>query len=445
MANEKLDTRQLKQKISSQKGKIESLESTYEAKIELLESRKDKLESKAHLGVSSKIIPGATKKAEEAIAELEKVNNELEKVKEERDKKLSEAKKVLSELKVKRKESTATDRANSIQKAKLTEEKIKQNLFWYSILVAIVGLILAIIALCLLGSMATIVLAIIALVFSAIAAIYPIPTFIKQRKAHSVKTKTWISLIATGIVIAMSVIALILNPVIRSAVIAEEEAKAAEELAELAEKCRKSFANVESNWQCSQSEYENEDFYYTTDDLRKECSNKGRRWDDDEYTCLSQVESNKIIAQEKAAAEESKLKSECSAKSYDWNYDAKRCNTAEEQKAKEAEREAERKRQEEANKTTTITGKDHDANDMAGKFSKLADACWDKLDEFWTAGGTVILDSDSGSPISYSVTIKGDGTLVKGTMTGNYRTKGGKVKPLYCTYDNGTVKITGID
>lgn len=445
MASEKLNSQQLKQKISSQKDKIESLKSTYETKIDLLENKKDKLEAKAHLGASLKIMPNATKKAEAALAELETVNKDLEKLKEERNKKLSEAKKVLSELKAKRKESVAEDKANAIKKAQVAKEKITQNLFWYSMLAVVVGLILAIIALCLLGSVATMVLAIIALVFCVIAAIYPVPTFIKQRKNNSIKAKTWFSVAATGIVAFMSILALIINPIVRSAVIAKEEERAAEELAELAEECRKSFANVESNWKCSQPEYENEDFYYTTNDLKKECSNKGRRWKDSEYACLSKTESDKIIAQEKADEVENKLKSECSAKNYDWNYDAKRCNTDEEQKAKNAEKEAERKRQEEANKTTTITGKDHDANDMAGKFSKLADACWDKLDEFWTAGGTVILDSDSGYPISYSITVKGDGTLVNGTMTGSYRTKSGNIKPLYCTYDNGTVKIVGID
>lgn len=444
MASEKLNSQQLKQKISSQKDKIESLKSTYETKIDLLENKKDKLEAKAHLGASLKIMPNATKKAEAALAELETVNKDLEKLKEERDKKLSEAKKVLSELKAKRKELIAEDKANAIQKAQMTKEKITQNLFWYSMLAVVVGLILAIIALCLLGSVATMVLAIIALVFCVIAAIYPVPTFIKQRKNNSIKAKTWFSVAATGIVAFMSILALIINPIVRNAVIAKEEERAAEELAELAEECRKSFANVESNWKCSQPEYEDKDFYYTTNDLKKECSNKGRRWKESEYTCLSKTESDKIIAQEKAEEAENKLKSECSAKNYDWNYDAKRCNTDTEQKAKNAEKEAEKKRQEEANKTTTITGKDHDANDSAGKYTKLMNACLDRLDVHFP--NTYPLDSDDGYPIYYTITLKGDGTLVSGSMKGYHKTYfGNKILPYSCKYENGSAKIEGQD
>lgn len=444
MASKELNSKQLKQKINSQKEKIESLESTYETKINLLKSKKSKLETKANIGASLKAIPGATKKAESALAELETVNKDLEKLREEHDKKISEAKTTLSELKAKHKKSVATDKENYAKQAQVVKDKIKQNLFWYSMIVVIVGLILAIIALCLLGSVATIVLAIIALVFGAISAIYSIPTLIEQRKNNNIAAKTWFSVATTGIVVVMSVLALIINPIARSAVIAKEEAKAAKELAELAEECKKSLANVENNWKCSQPKYENEDFYYTTNDLKKKCESKGRRWKDSESICLPKAESDKIIAQEKAEEAENKLKSECSAKNYDWNYDAKRCNTDTEQKAKNAEREAERKRQEEANKTTTITGKDHDANDMAGKFNKLTDACLDRLDKHFP--NTYPLDSGDGYPISYTATIKGDGTIVSGSMTGYHKTYyGNKILSYSCKYENGSAKILGQD
>lgn len=388
MASEKLNSQQLRQKVNSQKSKIESLKSTYGTKIDLLEVKKNKLEAKAELSASLKIIPSATKKAEAALAELETVNKDLEKLKEEQDKELSEAKKVLSELKAKLKESVAEDKANFIKKTKLAKEKIIQNLFWYSMAIAVIGLILTIIALCLLGSIATVVLAIIALVFGAIAAIYPVPNFIKQRKNNNIEIKTWVSAVAVGVVIVMSVIALIIDPVVRSAKIAEEEARAAEELAELAKECRKSFANVENNWKCSQSKYQNEDFYYTTDDLKKECANKGKMWKDNKSVCLSQEEYDKIVTGEKAAEEERKLKSECSAKNYDWNYDAKRCNTDTEQKTKNAEKEAEQKHQEEANKTSSQAASASTNNTPAPaatpstnnsnqpSIDTIADACW---------------------------------------------------------------------
>lgn len=395
MASEKLNSQQLRQKVNSQKAKIEALKSTYETKVGLLEAKKSKLETKAQLGASLKIIPSATKKAEAALSELETVNKELEKLKEEHEKELSEAKKVLSELKTKLRESVTADKANFVKKAKLAKEKIIQNLFWYSMAVVVISLILNIIALCLLGSVATVVLAIIALTFSAIAAIYPVSAFIKQRKNNNIKAKTWFSVAATGIVALMSVVALIINPIARSAIIAREEAKAAEELAELAEECRKSFANVENNWKCSQSKYQNEDFYYSIGDLKKECANKGKRWKDNKSVCLSQEEYDQILAQEKAEDEEKKLKSDCSAKSYDWNYDAKRCNTAEEQKAKNAEKEAERKRQEEehkrqeeadkpSNQATSASTNNTPApadtpstdNSNQPSINTIADACW---------------------------------------------------------------------
>ena len=251
----------------------------------------------------------------------------------------------------------------------------------------------------------------------------------KREKKKFVKAVIGLSL--TGVTILSAIIAIIADPIAVNARCSVFNSKEEMSLGE-SSICRERVKQLEQQKQDEENAKKE-----TAKRAKDECSAKNYEWNSDKNRCNTEEEQSKYETEKKA-------KSECSAKNYDWNSSEKRCNTDSEQQAKNAEREAEKQRQEEANKTTTITGKDHDANDMAGKFNKIADACWDKLEKFWT-GGVSILDSDDGYPITYSATIKNDGTIVEGSMTGYYQTKGGKLKPLSCSYKNGSVKISGVE
>lgn len=93
---------------------------------------------------------------------------------------------------------------------------------------------------------------------------------------------------------------------------------------------------------------------------------------------------------------------------------------------------------------TTLTGKDHDENDQAGKYTALMNKCLDRLNHHFE--NTYPLDSDDGYPISYSVTLDSNGTLVEGTMAGHHKTKTTqKILEYKCVYKNGSAKIQGLD
>lgn len=165
--------------------------------------------------------------------------------------------------------------------------------------------------------------------------------------------------------------------------------------------------------------------------------------------------------QEKAETVETEEKEKCSAKNYEWNEKEHHCNTDDEQeestkkkaeeetkkaeaeaKKKEEEvkrAEAEAKKREEESKYVTYTGTDHDANDYAGRYDKLLDACWNKLDS--KSSTLYELDSNDGYPITYSVTLSSDGSLVSGSMEGYYMTVHNKVMKYRCTYSNGIASL----
>ena len=170
---------------------------------------------------------------------------------------------------------------------------------------------------------------------------------------------------------------------------------------------------------------------------KDECSAKNYSWNSSANRCNTEEEQRKENSEKEA-------KSSCSAKNYDWNSSEKRCNTDSEQQVanqKKAEEEAKRA---EANKTTTYTGTDHDENDSAGRYAKITDACLDRLDHHYP--GTLPLGSYDGYTIYYSVTLKGDGTLVEGFMNGYHKTKNGqKILSYKCIYENGSAKIQGLD
>lgn len=323
--------------------------------------------------------------------------------------------------------------ANSRTKAKTKRQN--NDLLKGGIIAGGIGVFFTLGAIGNIGTGYTFGVSIFAIIVGAIAAAFSVPVFLKEKKNPA--KKTIVALALAGVTVLGSLVAMIADPIavkVRcSSYNSVEEMKIGD-----SSRCRERVDELKR-----QKQEEETAKAEAIEAEKQECSAKSYDWNSDAGRCNTESEQKEA---EKKKAEEAaieKAKSECSAKKYDWNYDKKRCNTDSEQKAKEAEREAERKRQEEANRTTTITGKDHDSNDMAGKFDKIMNACWDELDAFWTAGVS-ILDSNDGYPISYSVTVKGDGTLVKGYMVGYYRTHGGKIKELNCVYENGSASVKGL-
>lgn len=251
------------------------------------------------------------------------------------------------------------------------------------------------------------------------------PDVFKQTMKDLSKKKSFWVVIAVVVVILIAVISNSINN--------------SRKWAKLADECKASLHALEWNPSCGSSEYIGYDFYYTQEDIVAECKRQGRKWVGYSYsgTCLSEEESEKSDKKEAA-------RKECSDKGYNWNYGEERCNTDSEQQAAIQEKAEEDSRREEANKTTTIAGKDHDENDNAGKFDAIMSACLDRLENNFP--GTYPLDSDDGYPIYYSITVKGDGTLVKGSMTGYHRTRNGqKVLDYKCSYEDGSAKILGLD
>ena len=174
--------------------------------------------------------------------------------------------------------------------------------------------------------------------------------------------------------------------------------------------------------------------------------------------------------QAEKTSKEEKAKEECPAKGYKWNTINGRCNTDAEQEeankkkaeeevkeeakrqeaeAKKAEEEA-RKREEES-KYVTYTGTDGDANDYAGKYDALWNVCWDILEEKVGSPFMSVLDTRDGPyPVNISMTVSGDGSLVRGSMKGYFlyarRSVFGKFKEyaVYyfdCNYSNGTTSL----
>lgn len=142
-------------------------------------------------------------------------------------------------------------------------------------------------------------------------------------------------------------------------------------------------------------------------------------------------------------AAEEKAKAEREAEEAKKKEDAKKA-AEEKKRQEEVEKAEEARRAEEANRTTTITGQDHDANDNAGKFNAIMNACLDQVDSWYP--GAYPFDSDDGYPIYYSITVKTDGTLVEGSMQGKIKTKhGNKILDYDCTYKDGAAKIKGLD
>lgn len=158
-------------------------------------------------------------------------------------------------------------------------------------------------------------------------------------------------------------------------------------VAEDRESCKKSWTNLEENGVCGRSEYKNEDFYYTKEEVKAECEKQGRVWgQSEEYSweevCYDQEKSDKIIAERQA---EEKLKEEeesCTSKNYLWNSSEKRCYTDEEmakyradqeeikRKNEERKAEEERKAQQQQSAPTPASASNKPSID------EIADACW---------------------------------------------------------------------
>lgn len=428
----KAKARELKEQISDKKEEIESISETYEKKIDALDSKIQALELKSNAVSAINFIPKAAEKAEKQADELRTLKKELSDLKKKKREEISKAKIELEKLKSEYHDAKSVVKAEDTKAAQDKIEKISKNknLPKFGIIVGAVGVFFAITSLANIGSNHASGVSIYTIIIGLIALALSVPNFLKERKQKQHFVKALVNLILAGATILGAIIAIIADPIAVkakcSAYNSVEEMKIGDSSV-----CKDRVKELEQ-----QKKDEENAKAEALEKAKSECSAKNYDWNSSKNRCNTEDE-------QKAKDEETKAKSECSAKNYSWNSTEKRCYTDEEQAAANAKKAEEEAKRAEANKTTTITGKDHDDNDMAGKFSKLANACWDKLDTFWT--DAVILDSDSGRPISYSVTVKNDGTLVEGEMTGYYRTKSGNIKPLYCTYDNGTVKIAGIE
>lgn len=432
----KAKIQELKERISDQKDKIESLETIYTEKIDRLDSKKQSLELKSSVASSFNFIPGAGKKADQRADELKSVSEELLKTKKKKREEIGKAKAELEKLKNEyknAKDEARTEKANNPEiknaTAKLKKFQTKNHLT-AGITIGAIGVFLAITGLANIGQGNAWGVSLFAIIIGAISAVFSVPAFLKERKEKQHFMKAIVALSLTGATILGSIIAIIADPISVNARCASynsvEEMKIGD-----SSLCKGRVQELEQQKK-NEENAKNE----AKQKAKDECSAKNYDWNSDKNRCNTEEE-------QKAKDEEEKARSECSAKNYDWNSSEKRCNTESEQQAKDAEREAAKKRQEEANKTTTIKGADHDENDMAGKFDKIMNACWDKLEAFWT-GGVSILDSNDGYPITYSATVKGDGTIVEGYMLGHYRTRNGNIKELNCSYKNGSVTISGI-
>ncbi len=145
------------------------------------------------------------------------------------------------------------------------------------------------------------------------------------------------------------------------------------------------------------------------------CKEKGGIWNNSKCKTKEEIE-----AEEKAKQEEATKKAE-----------------AEDVKKDETKRDE--------SSLTTITGRDHDDNDYAGKYDVVMNACLDQL-EYHYGSGTYPYDSGDGYPISYKVVFDGD-VLVYGEMSGYFDNIHGDTiaKQYTCKYENGVAKLAGID
>lgn len=306
--------------------------------------------------------------------------------------------------------------------------------FKASLILSAVGAFFFIGALTQIGTGGSAIFSGLTILFCLVAGYFSIPALIKEVN-DKVKGKEFIkSIIAVsivGLLVLGSIIAMIADPIAlnkRCSAFTSIDEMSLDETSI----CKNRISEIEA-----QAEAEKNAADEALAKAKDECKAKDYDWNSSERRCNSDEEQQKENAKKKA-------KEECKAKKYNWDYAKDRCNTDAEQQAdnqKKAEEEAKRA---EANKTTTYTGKDHDDNDKAGRYTKIMNACWDELEAFWPKG-VAILDSDDGYPITYSVTLKGDGTLVEGSMIGTYRTGQGKIKDLNCIYKNGSAKVAGIE
>ena len=439
MASGQLSAKQLREKISSLKEKIESMDSSYETKISVLESKKQALETKSRMTASFKIMPKASEKVERAIAELEVVDEELERLRNERDEKLSEAKQTLSDLKAELKTAKSSEQEEFSKKVKDVKTKAsKMNSIRIGMIISGIGLFFALASLFNIGNGNASGVAIFTLILGAISAIFSVPAFLKERKERKKYVKALIGLIMTGVVILSAIIAIIADPIAVNVRCGKFNSEDEMSLSEMSI-CKARREELKTKQEAEQKAKEEE-----SQKKKDECSTKSYDWNYSENRCNNDDEQKAANEKKQAEEAEKKAKEECSVKNYDWNSTEKRCNNDSEQQAANQKKAEEQRKIEEANKTTTYTGKDHDENDNAGRYNKLIDACLDRLDYHFS--GTYPLDSDDGYPIYYSVTLKGDGTLVEGFMNGYHKTKmGNKILDYKCDYKNGSAKIRGLD
>lgn len=434
MANiDKTRAQELKEKITEQKEKIETLQTYYDGKISKLDSKKQLLEMKAS---GLKIIPGTSKKSDQKLEEMKAVSEEISEMKSKKREEIADAKNKLEELKseydeVKNKLKAARSESMKLENIQSQMKKKMKNPTRTGIIVGLIGLFFAFVSLSGIGDGNASGVSIFTLIIGAMAAIFSVPAFIVELKERKQFVKSIIGISLTGATILGSLIAIIADPISVniqcSSYNSVEEMKIGD-----SSKCKKRVAELEQQKQDEENAKKE-----AAQKAKDECAAKNHDWNSTNNRCNTEEEQAKLDAEKKA-------KSDCSAKNHDWNSSENRCYTDSEQQAKNAEREAEKKRQEEANKTTNVTGVDHDANDTAGKFTKITNACLDRVEVHYP--GAYPLDSYDGAPIYYSVTLKGDGTLVEGSMTGKIKTKyGNKILDYDCTYKNGSAKIRGFD
>lgn len=426
---------ELKEKISDQKEKIETLKNYYEEKIDKLDNKKQALEFKAS---GLKFIPGAGKKAGQKLDEMKAVSDELSDMRKKKREELAEAKEELEKLKNEYNDAKEELKAKRAEGAKTIEKKIKTkkksqiDLFKASVVIGIIGLLIFVpSSFTAIGEGSAKGVGGFGIFVGLVAVVLSIWLLLQAKKKGEKLIKPIIALSLAGVVALGCLIAVIADPIAVnskcSAYNSVEEMKIGD-----SSLCKDRVAELEKQKQDEENARKE-----AAIKAKDECSAKSYSWNSSENRCNTDEEQKKEDTEKKA-------KSECSAKNYDWKYSENRCNTDSEQQVanqKKAEEEAKRA---EANKTTTYTGTDHDENDSAGRYVKITNACLDRLDHHYP--GTLPLGSYDGYTIYYSVTLKGDGTLVEGFMNGYHRTKNGqKILSYKCIYENGLAKIQGLD
>ena len=155
MANiDKTRAQELKEKITEQKEKIETLQTYYDGKISKLDSKKQLLEMKAS---GLKIIPGTSKKSDQKLEEMKAVSEEISEMKSKKREEIADAKNKLEELKseydeVKNKLKAARSESMKLENIQSQmKEKIK-NFTKIGIIVGAIGLFFAIASLANIGS-----------------------------------------------------------------------------------------------------------------------------------------------------------------------------------------------------------------------------------------------------------------------------------------------------